>query len=167
MPSPAPRASRRAVLTGGTVAGAALLTLSGCGATRTDDLGGAVADDTSAPAVDADSDLVEAVGGQLTSALALAAATAASIPQLRSLGRRLAALHRAHLGELSQTDDVDKGTDKGTVKGTPETARARLLRSEEKLQQQLVRAALAAESGALAQVFASMAAAVAQERAVA
>ena len=48
-----------------------------------------------------------------------------------------------------------------------ETARARLLRSEEKLQGRLVRAALEAESGALAQVFASMAAAVAQERTVA
>ena len=38
--------------------------------------------------------------------------------------------------------------------------------AEEKLQGQLVRAALEAESGALAQVFAAMAAAVAQERAV-
>jgi hypothetical protein len=162
VPSPVPCASRRAVLTGGTVAGAALLTLAGCGETRADDDGGAAAD-TTAPAIDTDSDLVERVGGQLTNALALAAATAASVPQLRPLARRLAALHRAHLAELSQSDDVEDGT----VKGSAETARARLLRSEEKLQQQLVRAALDAESGALAQVFASMAAAIAQERTVA
>jgi hypothetical protein len=161
VPSPA-RASRRAVLTGGTVAGTALLTLSGCGATSADD-DRAVGADTTVPAVDTDSDLVTRVGGQLTSALALAVATARSVPQLRPLGRRLAALHRAHLGELSQPDEVEDAT----VEGSPETARARLLRSEEKLQQQLVRAALDAESGALAQVFASMAAAIAQERAVA
>lgn len=139
-----------------------MLTLSGCGTTRADDVGGAAAD-TTVPAVDADSDLVERVGGQLTGALALAGATASSVPQVRPLARRLTALHRAHLAELSQSDDIEDGT----VKGSAETARARLLRSEEKLQQQLVRAALDAESGALAQVFASMAAAIAQERAVA
>jgi hypothetical protein len=43
-------------------------------------------------------------------------------------------------------------------------ARSRLLAREERLQQRLVRAAVEAESGALAQVFASMAAAVAQQR---
>jgi hypothetical protein len=159
---PGPRASRRTVLTGGTVAGAAFLAVAGCGVTQ-DGTSGAVADDPTAPAVDADSDLVQTVGGQLAATLALARATASSVPQLRPLARRLAALHRAHLGELSQPDD---GKD-GKVPGSAETARARLLRSEEKLQQHLVRAALAAESGALAQVFASMAAAVAQERAVA
>lgn len=159
---PGPRASRRTVLTGGTVAGAALLAVAGCGLAQ-DDTAGGVADDPTAPAVDADSDLVQTIGDQLAAALALARATASSVPQLRPLARRLSGLHRAHLGELSQPDDVDGGK----VPGSAETARARLLRSEEKLQEQLVRAALAAESGALAQVFASMAAAVAQERAVA
>ena len=72
-------------------------------------------------------------------------------------------MHRSHLGELSRPDDVEDGK----VKGSVATARERLLRAEEKLQQQLVRAAVEAESGALAQVFASMAAAIAQERAVA
>ena len=162
MPSPA-RASRRAVLTGGTVAGATLLAVSGCGLIDADDAARAVDDDPTAPAVDADSDLVEKVGGQVTKALALSVATGGSVPQVRALARRLSALHRSHLDELSQPDDVDDGK----VKGSPETARARLLRAEEKLQQQLVRAALEAESGALAQVFASMAAAIAQERAVA
>jgi hypothetical protein len=162
VPSPAPRASRRALLAGGTVAGAALLAVAGCGDTRADG-DGAGADDPSAPSVDADSRLVETVGGQLTRALGLAAATAASVPQVRQLARGLAALHRTHLSELGQPDSVEESR----VTGTAEAARARLLRSEEKLQRQLVQAALDAESGALAQVFASMAAAVAQERAVA
>lgn len=141
-------------------------TASGCGATDADDpteqTEQAVAD-PSAPAVDADSDLVTAVGDQLTSALALAVATGSSLPRLRPLARRFSALHRAHLGELSRPDEVGDRR----VTGTTETARARLLRGEEKLQHQLVRASLEAESGALAQVFAAMAAAVAQERAVA
>jgi len=157
------RASRRAVLTGGAVAGVALLAATGCGTTGADGTATAAADDPTAPAVDADSDLVETVGGQITSVLTLAAATAAAFRQARALARGLSALHRAHLVELGLPDDVAAGD----VKGTPEAARARLLRAEEKLQQQLVRAALEAESGALAQVFASMAAAVAQERAVA
>ena len=105
---------------------------------------------------------MEKVGDQLRSALALALATGASVPQLRPLARRFAGLHRAHLRELSRSDDVEDGQ----VGGSVDAARARLLRSEERLQQRLVRAALAAESGALAQVFASMAAAVAQRRAV-
>ncbi len=162
MPRPA-RASRRALLTGGAVAGATLLAVSGCGSTPSEGAARAADDDPTAPAVDADSDLVETVGGQVTKALALAVATGASVPQLRPLTRRLSELHRAHLGELSRPDDVEDGK----VQGTTATARERLLRAEEKLQQQLVRAAVDAESGALAQVFASMAAAIAQERAVA
>jgi hypothetical protein len=162
VPRPA-RASRRALLTGGAVAGTTLLAASGCGSTGADRTARAAHDDPTAPAVDADSELVEKVGGQVTSALSLAVATGASVPHLQPLSRRLSALHRAHLSELSQPDDVEDGE----VKGSAETARARLLRAEEKLQQRLVRAALEAESGALAQVLASMAAAIVQERAVA
>jgi hypothetical protein len=165
VPSPAPRASRRAVLTGSAAAGAALLTgvAAGCGVLQGDETTDPSAVDPSVAAVDADSDLVETVGAQITTALALAGATGSAFDQLRPLTRRLVSLHRSHLGELGQPD---AGAD-GTVKGSPATARARLLRSEEQLQQHLVRAALEAESGALAQVFASMAAAIAQERAVA
>lgn len=163
MPSPAPRASRRAVLAGSTAAGAALLvaTTSGCGVSTTDQAGASVAD-TTAPAVDADSDLVETVARQLESALTLAAATGRSLPALKPFARPLVSLHRSHLGELGRTDAAGGGK----VTGTAETARARLLRSEQKLQRQLVDAALVAESGALAQVFASMAAAIAQQLAV-
>lgn len=137
-------------------------TAAGCGLVRSDETATGTVD-PSEPAVDADSDLVATVGQQLATALALAVATGSSVPQLRSLTRRLASLHRSHLDQLGQPDDVDAGR----VTGIAATARARLLRAEETLQRQLVRAALDAESGALAQVLASMAAAVAQQRAVA
>lgn len=165
MPSRAPRASRRAVLVGGGLTGGTVIaaTMAGCGSARRAEDAAVGAVDATAPAVGADSDLVDTVGRQLTTALALALATGASLPRLRPLARRLTALHRAHLEELGQPDDADGGK----VQGSVETARARLLRSEEALQGRLVRAALDAESGALAQVFAAMAAAVAQERAVA
>ena len=83
MPRPA-RASRRALLTGGAVAGGTLLAVSGCGSTVADGAARAADDDPTAPAVDADSDLVERVGGQVTNALTLAVATGASV---RSCGR--------------------------------------------------------------------------------
>ena len=166
MPSRAPRASRRAVLVGGGVAGGAALatTLSGCGSADSDAGDSAGAADPTAPAVGADSDLVDRVAEHLGETLTLALSTGASFPALRPLTRRLVALHRAHLDELGRPGDGISG---GKVGGGAETARARLLRSEEKLQARLARAALEAESGALAQVLASMAAAVAQERLVA
>lgn len=164
MPSPVPRASRRSVLTGSVATAATLLVgaTAGCGLRQTDETTGSTAVDPTEPAVDADSDLVEAVGTRITGALALAAATGAAFGQLRPLTRRLVSVHRSHLGELGRPDEGRRGA----VKGSPAAARDRLLRSEEELQQRLVRAALDAESGALAQVFASMAAAIAQQRAV-
>lgn len=154
------RASRRAVL-GGAAGGVALLA-TGCG-TQDGSPAEAGAEETTAPAVDADSELVTDVVGHISAALALATATAKAVPALRPLGKQLAALHRSHLDELGQSGEGDAGR----VKGTADAARVRLLHSEEQLQQRLVRAAIAAESGALAQVFAAMAAAIAQQRAVA
>ena len=162
MPTPA---SRRAVLAGGAGIGAAALAAAatGCGLARGDGTTTTGAVDPTAPAVDADSDLVETVAEHLATTLALAGAVGAAHRGLRPLSRRLAALHRAHLEQLGRSDD-GRGD---TVRGSSAAARTRLLRAEEQLQQRLVRAALDAESGALAQVFASMAAAVAQQRAVA
>jgi len=134
----------------------------GCGLRQTEGSAGAAVLATTAPAADADTELVETVAGQLATALTLAVATGTSFPALRALSRRLATLHRAHLGELSRPEDAEDGT----VRGSPATAKARLLRAEQNLHLELVQAALDAESGALAQVFASMAAAVAQQLAV-
>lgn len=159
-----PPVSRRAVLAGSSAAGVALLagSAAGCGPVRDDDSSAVGAVDPTEPAVAADSDLVETIAEQIATTLALAAATGAAARSLRPLTRRLVALHRSHLGELGRSDDGRSGS----VHGSAATARARLLRAEERLQERLVRAALQAESGALAQVFASMAAGVAQVRAV-
>lgn len=163
MPSPAPRASRRAVLGGGAAAGAGILAVAtGCGA-HDSGRAGATAAEPSAPAVDADSDLVTRVVDEIVSVQALAKATGTAFPGLRSLTGPLVALHRAHLDELGRSADSGNGH----VHGTADTARERLLRSETQLQGRLVDAALAAQSGALAQVFAAMAAALAQRQAVA
>jgi hypothetical protein len=145
---------------GTAAAGGALL--AGCGRAQSEHAGAADVDPTE-PAVDADSDLVATIGGQIAHALAVVVATGSAVPGLRPLTRRLTALHRSHLGELSRPRRAGHG---GKVAESPEAARTELLRSEEKLQRQLVQAALDAESGALAQVLASMAAAVAQELAV-
>lgn len=149
-------------LAGGTTLAA---TATGCGTVEGDPGRSAGPDpvDPTAPAVDADSDLVDTVAGRVADTLSLTLATAKTFPALRPLARRLSDLHRAHLAELGRADDVPAGR----VTGAAETARARLLRSERKLQERLVAAALAAESGALAQVLASMAAAIAQQREVA
>lgn len=152
-------------MTGG-LAGAALA-LAGCDAL--DDLldgddgpgvSGAVS--PTAPAVDADSDLVATVLDEVTATGALATAVGTTVPALAGAATRLARLHEAHATELGGADPAD-------VPVVP-TARAAALqslaRAEARLQDRLVEAAGRAESGALAQVLASMAAAVAQQRAV-
>ncbi|WP_435771964.1 hypothetical protein [Nocardioides sp. SYSU DS0651] len=155
--------TRRGLLAGGL--GAAVLT-GGCDAVG-DALGGEEAGPQgagtpTAPAADADSRLVEEVGAAVAATGALASATADQVRGLAPIGRRLGRLHEAHAARLGWS-------------GTPEeppvprrraAALRRLLEAERRLEQQLVDAALAAESGALAQVLASMAAAVAQQRAV-
>lgn len=152
-------------MTGG-LAGAALA-LAGCDAV--DDLldgddgpgvSGAVS--PTALAVDADSDLVATVLDEVTATGALATAVGTTVPALAGAATRLARLHEAHATELGGADPVD-----APVVPTARAAALRsLARAEARLQDRLVEAAGRAESGALAQVLASMAAAVAQQRAV-
>jgi hypothetical protein len=157
--------SRRGVLAGGVGALAVLAT--GCDAVD-DVLGG---DEPSgapgavtptAPAADADSALVEETAAAIAETGALAAAVGAAVPGLAQVGRRLSRLHEAHATEL--------GWSGAAAARPPRTGGAaalrRLLGAESRLQDQLAAAALKAESGALAQVLASMAAAVAQQRTV-
>ncbi|WP_436698406.1 hypothetical protein [Nocardioides sp. BYT-33-1] len=165
--SPAP-VSRRLLLAGGI--GGATLVLTGCdliddvlgGPDDTDDPGVSGAVTPTAPAEDADSDLVEGVLGAISAAGALASATAATVPGLARPGSRLRRMHDAHAAELGGAVDAPAPT----VSGERATARAALLTAEAELQQELVEAALRAHSGGLAQVLAAMAAAVAQQRAV-
>lgn len=115
-----------------------------------------------APAVDADSDLVATVLDVITAAAALATAVGTTVPALAGVATRVARLHEAHATELGGADVAD-------APAVPEgraAALRRLAEEEARVQDRLVTAAGAARSGALARVLASMAAAVAQQRAV-
>lgn len=149
--------ARRGLLLGGV--GAAVALAAGCGA---QDSGAGASADPTAPAVGADSDLVERVVAEIGTALGAATATARRHRALRGLARPFVGLHRTHLDRLEAGSDAQ-----GTAPGDEGAARAALLRAEERLQVRLVDAAVEAQSGALAQVFAAMAAGVAQQRAVA
>lgn len=100
---------------------------------------------TATPDPDPDVALVERVLDELSAALRHASSAGAA---------GLVALHRAHIDALD-------GTPVGSTPGRPVPA-GDLRRRERRLQGHLVEAAVAAESGALAGLLASMSAAVAQ-----
>lgn len=159
------RVSRRGLLTGG-LGGLAVLA-TGCDAV--DDVLGGEGDPgatgavtPTAPAADADSVLVEGLAAAIAATGALAAGAGAAVPALSRVGRRLSRLHEIHASELGWSGT----TERPRVKGGRAAVLRRLQNAEARLQDQLADAALEAESGALAQVLASMAAAVAQQRAV-
>lgn len=157
--------SRRGLVTGG-LAGSAVL-LGGCTAVGDlldgdDEPGVSGAVIPTAPAADADSALVAEVGQAIAATSALATATGTTLAALRRIGTHLARIHDAHLLELG-------GVEPAEAPVVPTGRRAALdglLLAEQRLQDRLTAAAGRAESGALAQVFASMAAAIAQQRAV-
>lgn len=149
---PHPALSRRQALGALGLAGLGLAGLAGCGeaastgaaspGTRTDDEG-----------------LVASVGTAIATTHALVAATGRRHPDLRSVAEPLAALHTAHLSRLDATDDVARPRVLRDATG----ARERLISAEQALATTLVDAAMDAASGSLAQVFASMAAAIDQQ----
>lgn len=164
MPDRVSHLSRRAFVAFGL--GGAALTLSGC-----DALDSVIGDDDpvspgavtpTAPAADADSTLVDEVATAIAEAGALAAATGTTIAPLARIGDRLARIHTSHASELGRTEAAAPPV----VTGPKAAALRTLLANEAALQKRLVAAAQTAESGALAQVFASMAAALAQQRVV-
>lgn len=105
-----------------------------------------------------DAALTEDVRASLAQAHALAERVG-SFPGLGGFAAPYAALHRSHATMLGGLPDTD------SPRVRRRRARQVLLDRERSLQQQLVAAARAADSGALAQAFAAMAAAVAQRRA--
>jgi hypothetical protein len=110
-----------------------------------------------APPADADSSLVESVLASISTTGALAAATAGAVPGLK-VAARLARIHDAHAAELGGSvtaPDPDVPADRAA-------ARAALVSAEAALRDRLVDAAREAHSGGLAQVLASMAAALGQ-----
>lgn len=148
------------MLVGGALGGTVALT----GCAWLDDDAAAPPDtvEPTAPPVDADGELVDEIGRRIAEAGVLAHRVARDHRPLRATARPFADLHDSHLAELEWDGDADSSVSPGNR----QEARSRLLESEERLQTHLVKAAVAAESGALAQVLASMAAAVAQQRAV-
>lgn len=159
MSLPRPMPSRRTTL-GGALAG--LVVLAGCDddpSSREPTFGphtdATVASD---PPEDPDATLVDRVEVQIAAALGVAQRVRSTNPRLHRAVRPVVELHEAHLVEL------DAGRQRSRIDspaGLPE-----LRAAESGLQRQLTDAAVAAESGALALLFASMAAAVAQRLAV-
>ncbi|MBM7515445.1 ferritin-like domain-containing protein [Nocardioides nitrophenolicus] len=162
MPVPPRPVSRRLLVVGGM--GAATLVLGACDPIDDvlgsgDDPGVSGAVTPTAPPADADSALVEGVRSAVATTGALATATAAAFPGLR-VATRLARTHDAHAAEL--------GGGSGPAPAAPAVAadraaaRAALVTAETGLRDRLVEAAHQAGSGGLAQVLASMAAALSQ-----
>lgn len=112
-------------------------------------------DTPSAPPVDADTTLV---AGVVTDLAVMLGETTGAAGGVRRRFRRLARLHQQHLEELEPGTTATPGD--GPLSATT------LLRHEERLQRRLATAAVAAESGELARILASMSAAVAQQLAL-
>jgi hypothetical protein len=150
---PPPVTSRRTAL-GGALAG--IVALTGCDLDRGSEEPRSQ-QTTTAPPVDADADLVEQVLRWLAQISATVATLGDDHPRIRPATRPFARLHDRHAAALGGYPD-------GTVETlTPVGSPMRTLRQEEeRLQRRLTDAAVDAESGALAKLLASMAAAVAQ-----
>ena len=145
-----PAVRRRTVLMG---VGGALAGASACGR---DDGGPAVAT--------ADEELVDRVVERLRAQDSLLRAIGQRHAGLRRQLRPWLALHRTHLGALDAepADDPADGTAAVPAPTRPAAALAEVRGSEAALQRALVEDAVAASSGELAQLLASMSAAVAQ-----
>lgn len=151
--------SRRTAL--GVVAGLAGLATA-CTPDRESDPG--TTPSASVSPVDADQELVTETAVLLATAQVFVEALGRDVPSLKNDLRPLRRLHAAHLEILGGFDDSIPSPPPSS--GRPADALAELLRSEQSLQRRLARAAVEAESGSLAKLLASMAAAVAQHLAV-
>ena len=123
---------------------------------------------------DPDVALVERVRTELADILALVTATGAANDSLRGRLRPFRELHRAHLAVL--TDAGETGSPAASPSGatgdlsvarSPASALHQVVRREQLTRARLADAAVAAESGTLARLLASMSAAVAQQLAAA
>jgi hypothetical protein len=111
--------------------------------------------------VDADQGVVDDVVAELGRVAATLAATRVRFPRLRARIASLRALHVAHLEALDATAE---GIDAGPVRaGSASAALVEIRVLESRLQRRLADWSVAARSGALARLLASMSAAVAQE----
>jgi hypothetical protein len=152
-PTRGPRATRRTAL-GVVVAGA--LATSGC------DLGGSGEASAPAPSAtaagDPDAALVDDVVTEVDELLALVTAAADRRPALAPALAPLAALHRAHRDALPAREPAATAPDVG---GPARAVAEQVLRREAQARERLADWAVAARSGGLARLLASMSAGVA------
>lgn len=151
-PVPGPGATRRSAI-GGVLAGAAVLT--GC------DVDPRSADPVSpspATVADPDSALVDAVVAELDELVALVTAATDGRPVLAPQLAAFAALHQAHRSVLP---DRDAGPQRPRVAGSAREVADRVRVRELQARARLADWAVAAESGALARLLASMSAGIA------
>jgi hypothetical protein len=114
-------------------------------------------------APDPDSAVVDDVVEELTALVALAGSVAAAYPALRTRARAFRDLHVAHLEALGE--DAPHSPPRSRFDGQG-AARKALLAREQRGQQHLVDAAVAARSGTLARLLACMSAGTAQRLAL-
>jgi hypothetical protein len=111
---------------------------------------------------DPDAALVDEVLAELTALSRLTASVARQVPALRGAARALEDLHRAHREALG--DELPAPAPAGVQRPPDAAAALRLLRRRElQAQRRLVDWSVAARSGALARLLASMSAGVAQQ----
>ena len=148
--------TRRTTLTGGL---AAMLTVSACDLETLDPRSGPEGDEPGlAPAVDADSTLVDEVLNGISVSSGELAVLRRKRPEVRDSASVFLGLHRAHADALGGLPAA-AGPVENPVRGD---SMARLRSIESNAQRALAAAAVRAESGALAKLLASMSAGVAQ-----
>jgi hypothetical protein len=152
---PQPVTSRRTAL-GGALAG--IVALAGCDLDRESEA--PTSQQTTVPPADADADLVADVLQRIVDTTGVVAAARRADQSLRRGLRPFHDLHEAHIRALNPP----AGMRTTITSGRPTLDKVR--RTELALQDHLTRAAVRAESGALAKLLASMAAGVAQHLAV-
>lgn len=157
-PRPLPRATRRAAVTGAVAVAAGL---AGCDLT---DPGTPGASPTPTPAADPDAALVDAVRAELDELFVLVSTLSDRSPRLRGPLAGLLAAHTAHravLAEDGATEDRATEPPPTTVPGgDPAELWAMVVPREQQASARLVDWAVAAQSGTLARLLASMAAGI-------
>lgn len=176
MPAPPPPSrTRRAVVRGAVWGGLTVVTgglVAGCELPALGPEDGATpgtpgADPTTA--ADPDVALVAEVRSDLRGTAALVGAVVSDRPALRAQVRPFDRLHTRHLASLEGEGadlEAEVDSDSPRVRGDDAAALDRLRAVEGRLQRTLASAAVAAQSGRLAALLASMSAAVAQQLAV-
>lgn len=153
---------RRRVIVGGLLGlGTIALLGNGCDAATEPTGNGAPRQEVTptAKSVDVDSDLVDRMTREIAAAAAVVAAVRRAAPSLRRVAKDLQRLHAAHLDELGWS-----GRPPQVPAVSRERAADRLGRAEADLRAALTDGCIEAHSGALAQLLAAMAAAIAQRQ---